>query len=261
MQSKNKYDNEQIYTWVVVAILVIAVVIVVYFIFKSNSSLYLNTDEQAQENKNSEQNMTNSTNTNNSDQNTVSQEEKNNMNVDQNVIDQNNKNNAENTQNQEQNQETATPKETQIATYTTTIYDKDENRVYNITLANQKLNNKIVKPGEVFSFNNTIGPMGEKQGFKKAIGFDTNGNKIQTFGGGLCQISSTIYNCALIANLEIVERHPHSRRVYYVPKDKDATIYYGSLDFKFKNTTDKDIKIVAKNDKYNVTIELYKEGA
>ena len=61
-----------------------------------------------------------------------------------------------------------------------------------------------------------------------------------------------------MANLEVTERHPHSRRVYYVPKDKDATIYYGSLDFKFKNNTQDDIKIEATNDNQNVTIKLKK---
>lgn len=149
-------------------------------------------------------------------------------------------------------------KETEIAYFSTNIYDKDENRVYNIGLAIEKINGKIIKKGEVFSFNDTVGAMGEKQGYKKAVGFDSNGKKIQVFGGGMCQISSTVYNAALISNLEIVERHPHSKRVYYVPKNKDATIYYGSLDLKFKNNTDNDIKIVATSDKSNVTIKFNK---
>lgn len=148
--------------------------------------------------------------------------------------------------------------ETQIAYFSSNIYDKDENRVYNIGLAIGKINGIIVKKGETFSFNDTVGPMGEEQGFKEAVGFDSNGKKIKMFGGGMCQISSTIYNAALMINLEIIERHPHSRRVYYVPKDKDATVYYGSLDLKFKNTTNDDIKIIATNDNSNVTIILNK---
>lgn len=150
------------------------------------------------------------------------------------------------------------PVETKIAEFSSNIYDKDENRVHNITLAISKINGVIVKKDEIFSFNHTVGPMGLEQGFKEAIGFDTNGEKIKMPGGGMCQISSTIYNAALIANLEIVERHPHSRRVYYVPKDKDATVYYDTLDFKFKNTTGDDIKIVATNTNSNVTIILNK---
>ena len=74
----------------------------------------------------------------------------------------------------------------------------------------------------------------------------------------MCQVSSTLYNVALIANLEITERHPHSRRVYYVPVDKDATIYYPSLDLKFINNTGYDLKISAQNDNYSVTIKMYK---
>jgi vancomycin resistance protein YoaR len=147
---------------------------------------------------------------------------------------------------------------TEIASFTSTIYDKDENRVYNITLAISKLNNTIIPKGSEFSFNNTIGPMGESEGYKEAVGFDSDGDKIKIFGGGMCQISSTLYNAALIANLEITERHAHSRRVYYVPKDKDSTILYGSLDLKFINNTDGNIQILASNDKANVTIKLIK---
>ena len=127
--------------------------------------------------------------------------------------------------------------ETEIANFTSTLYDKDENRVFNIGLAISKLNGKIVKKDEEFSFNNTIGPMDEAHGYKEAVGFDTNGKKIKVSGGGMCQISSTLYNSVLIAGLQVTERHPHSRRVYYVPKDKDATIFYGSLDFKFINNS------------------------
>ena len=150
------------------------------------------------------------------------------------------------------------PIETQISYFDTNIYDKDLNRIFNIERAIVKINGVIVKKGEIFSFNDTVGPMGEEQGFKEAIGFDNNGKKIKMFGGGMCQISSTIYNAALVANLEIVERHPHSRRVYYVPKDKDATVYYNTLDLRFKNNTDNDIKIIATSDKSNVTIILNK---
>lgn len=158
----------------------------------------------------------------------------------------------------ENNIYTTSTVEEEIASYTTTIYDKDENRVHNISLANSKLNNHIIKPNEEFSFNNTIGPMGGDMGYKKALGFDSNGKKIEIYAGGLCQISSTLYNTALIAGFEITERHAHSARVYYVPKDKDATILYGSLDLKFINNTDSEVKIIATNDNANVTIKLVK---
>lgn len=147
-----------------------------------------------------------------------------------------------------------------LSSYKTTIYDKEKNRIHNIGLASEKLDGTIVKTGEEFSFNNTIGPMDSSQGFKKATGFNGKGKKIKVYGGGICQLSSTLYNAAMDAGLEITERHPHSKRVYYVPKNKDATINYGGADLKFKNTTDKDIKISSTTDGHTVTINIEKIG-
>lgn len=147
----------------------------------------------------------------------------------------------------------------EISSYKTNIYDTDKNRIYNIKLACEKLNEHIIKCGEEFSFNSTMGSMGEKDGFKKALGFDSNGNDIKVYGGGICQISSTLYNACLLADLDITERHAHSKRVYYVPKNKDATVFSGGPDLKFINNTDKDIMICAKTDGYTVTITLKSE--
>lgn len=149
------------------------------------------------------------------------------------------------------------PIEKEISKYTTTIYDTEESRIHNIKLAVSKLDNTIVESGQEFSFNETIGPMDEKQGYQKATGFDGNGKKIKIPGGGMCQISSTLYNAVLIAKFEVTERHPHSRRVYYVPQDKDASVAYGGADFKFKNTSNNNIKITATTDGHDVTIKLY----
>lgn len=162
------------------------------------------------------------------------------------------------------NQETAQAekqiiyKDVEIASFTSTLYDNEENRVYNITKACEILNGVVISNGSEFSFNDTIGPMGEENGYKLAKGFNGNGKIIDIPGGGMCQVSSTLYNVALLANLEITERHPHSRRVYYVPADKDATVYYPSLDLKFINNIGSDIKISAQNDNYSVTIKMYK---
>ena len=130
--------------------------------------------------------------------------------------------------------------------------------MFNIRKAVDILNGTVLHSGEEFSFNNTIGPMGEENGYKKANGFDSNGRIIQIAGAGMCQISSTVYNAALLANLEITERHPHSRRVYYVPQDRDATVYYPDLDLKFINNTPNDIKIYASTDNYTVNIVFKK---
>lgn len=211
----------------------------IYTIFTSNTSLK-NNKSIVELNKNGENQTPSEVENNNNNNTEVTDEEIDNLNIDENI-------NIEPLREPEQ-----------IATYTTTIYDTDTNRVENITLANSKLNGHIVKAGTEFSFNNVIGPMDETQGFKKALGFDGEGNKIQIPGGGICQISSTLYNAVLIAGLKVTERHPHSHRVYYVPQDKDATIFYGTYDFKFVNNTDRDIKIETTNDNANVTITLIK---
>ena len=148
--------------------------------------------------------------------------------------------------------------ETELASFTSTLYDNSENRMFNIQKATEILNNTTLKAGEEFSFNNTVGQMGEENGYKKANGFDSNGKIIQIAGAGMCQISSTVYNVALLSNMQITERHPHSRRVYYVPQDKDATVYYPDLDLKFINTTGYDIKIYSSTDNYSVTVTFKK---
>ncbi len=260
-ESKNNDNIALIFTIILIAIIIL---VVLYSVFSSKNLLKINTSNNDNTNTNTttpSQNSTpngsnsnNSNNTNNSNSGTsnnsnvtVSEEEKDRLNVD-----------VQNSNTTNTKPPVPEQTETEIAAYTTTIYDKDQNRVDNITLAISKINGKVIEKGSEFSFNGTVGPMGEAQGFKKAVGFDGNGKKIQIPGGGMCQISSTLYNTALIAGLEVTERHPHSRRVYYVPKDKDATILYDSLDLKFINNTDGSIKIYASNDAQNVTVRLVK---
>ena len=145
-----------------------------------------------------------------------------------------------------------------LSTFSTNIYDNDTNRVQNIALAISKINEKILDVDEIFSFNQTVGPMDLDHGFKESTVFDSDGNVIKAPGGGMCQISSTMYCACLEGNLEIIERHPHSRRVDYVPVDRDATIYYDTLDYKFKNNSGSKLKILATSDEYNVTITINK---
>ena len=150
----------------------------------------------------------------------------------------------------------STMEEKVISTYTTNIYDNDKNRVFNIKLACNSLDGTVVPPNEEFSFNNTLGNMGKNEGYKKAIGFDSNGNNIKVYGGGICQLSSTLYNAVLIAKLKVTQRHAHSKRVYYVPKNKDATVFSGGPDFKFINTSNSYITISSKTDGHTVTVSL-----
>lgn len=229
----------------IMCIIIIAVVIAaVILIFTSNVDLFNN---QSEENKVTEDNNTKKENENSNEvnNNSTNKTDKNNNKPATPVV-------------EEKKADTKPASETQIATYTTTLYDKEQTRIDNINLAISKLNGVIIEDGAEFSFNNTIGPMDEGSGFKKATGFDSNGKKIKVSGGGICQISSTLYNSALIAGFNITERHPHSRRVYYVPKDKDATIYYGSLDLKFINNSGSKVRIDASATSSTVTITLVK---
>lgn len=121
-----------------------------------------------------------------------------------------------------------------LSTYTTPIKNDDKPRVNNIEVAIKKLNGIIIKPQEKFSFNEQIGEITPENGYKKApVIID---NELQpAYGGGICQVSSTLYNTLLKSNLKIIERHPHSLPVSYIPAGKDATIVPGTKDLQFKN--------------------------
>lgn len=162
---------------------------------------------------------------------------------------------------QPQNPITPSPTEEDISSFSTKIYSNDSNRTKNMTITASALNNKIVKNNETFSFCKTIGPSTSNKGYQKADIYDNNGKKKKGYGGGNCQVSSTLYNAVLaVPNLSIVERHPHSNKVPYVGKDKDAAVAYGSYDFKFKNSTGNDIKIYASinNGTVNITLKSIK---
>ncbi|HHW61174.1 MAG TPA: hypothetical protein GX404_04640 [Syntrophomonadaceae bacterium] len=107
-------------------------------------------------------------------------------------------------------------------------------RINNIHTAARAINHTIVWPDEIFSFNDTTGPRTAEQGYLPAP-IILQGGLNMGLGGGVCQVSSTLYNAVLQAGLTIVERHPHSRPVGYVPTGKDAAVDYGYLDMKFKN--------------------------
>ncbi len=116
-------------------------------------------------------------------------------------------------------------------------------RATNIILATSTLNNYILLPGDLFSFNRANGPRTAERGYQPAPVIVGN-SVVPGLGGGVCQVSSTLYNAVLQANLEVVERYPHSQPVGYVPPGRDATIS-DYLDFKFRNNTDRIILIKA----------------
>ena len=126
----------------------------------------------------------------------------------------------------------------------TTKLDGVANRSFNVNRAASFCNGKVIQPGEVFSYLDTIGSPSASNGYKSANGYK-NGQTVPMDGGGVCQMSSCLYYCAVYSNLEIVHRANHSFTVSYLPAGLDATVYYPSLDFKFRNNTGYPIKIVA----------------
>ena len=143
----------------------------------------------------------------------------------------------------------------------TTIYDAgNTSRASNIALACKTINETIIQPGETFSYNKVLGNTTKEKGYKLG-GAYVGGKVVQAYGGGICQVSTTLYNSVLYANLEIVERYNHSYAVSYVPAGRDATVSYGGKDFKFKNNRNYPIKIVAnaKNGVVNISLKGIKE--
>ena len=134
-----------------------------------------------------------------------------------------------------------------LSTYTTIFNKQDNNRVENIKLAARKTNGHILYPGKVFSFNEVVGPRQKVYGFKEALEI-IDGEFVPGVGGGICQVSSTLYNAAILANLDIVERYNHSKPLSYVPLGRDATVFFGELDFKFANNTSKPVMIITQVD-------------
>ena len=138
-----------------------------------------------------------------------------------------------------------------------TRYDSTNiDRTTNLQLACKKLNDKVILPGETFSYNNTLGERTAATGYKNAKIY-VAGEVVDGIGGGICQISTTLYNAVLQANLEIVERRNHQFVTSYVPAGRDATVAYGSIDFKFKNTRKYAIKIKATVSDGIATISIY----
>ena len=115
-------------------------------------------------------------------------------------------------------------------------------RLNNIRTAMSYINGTCVKPGEIFSFNDTVGRRTTERGVRMATAY-SGGDVTEQVGGGICQVSTTLFNAAVKADMEIVERHSHSLTVHYVDKGKDATVDWGNQDLKFKNTSDDNVYI------------------
>ena len=144
----------------------------------------------------------------------------------------------------------------ELANFTTRYDAGNTSRTTNLAIACKKLNGQVIQPGEVFSYNKALGKRSVENGYKEAAIY-ANGGVENGLGGGICQISSTLYNAVLQANLGIEERHNHSFITSYVEAGKDATVVYGALDFKFKNTRKYPIKLEAYLKSGVATVKIY----
>lgn len=144
----------------------------------------------------------------------------------------------------------------QLSTFTTRYDASDTDRSTNLRLACEKLNGTVIMPGGTFSYNETLGPRTYAAGYKNAKVYE-NGQVVDGIGGGICQISSTLYNAALMSDMEIVERRNHQFVTSYVGAGRDATVVYGSTDFRFKNTRTYPVRIVASAKNGVATVSIF----
>ncbi|MGN0150490.1 MAG: VanW family protein, partial [Clostridia bacterium] len=142
-----------------------------------------------------------------------------------------------------------------MASYSTSYGSSTANRASNVARAASLINGKVLAPGEVFSFNSTVGKRTVANGFSTAPEY-VNGKTVDGIGGGTCQVSSTLYNAVLYSDLDIVSRTNHMFTVSYVPNGQDATVADGGPDFKFKNNTDYPIKISAYTGGGKITVSI-----
>ncbi len=143
----------------------------------------------------------------------------------------------------------------ELATYTA-AHESDANRDVNLALACKAINGLILYPGDVFSYNDALGARTAERGYK--LGDSYAGNEtVKTLGGGICQVSSSLYYCAMVADLEILMRDNHGFATTYMPLGMDATVSWGAIDFRFKNNTDYPIRIEAEASEGNTTVTLH----
>ncbi|TGA96578.1 hypothetical protein E4665_14880 [Sporolactobacillus shoreae] len=143
-----------------------------------------------------------------------------------------------------------------IGQYVTFFNAGNESRSHNILLAAQAIDNHVVFPNEVFSFNQVVGQRTTQKGYRTAR-IIVRGEYSEGVGGGICQVSSTLYNAADRAGLSIVQRYSHSKRVAYVPPGRDATVSWYGPDFRFQNTYNQPILIRAKKYGGSIAFSIY----
>ncbi|MDS1029960.1 VanW family protein [Bacillota bacterium LX-D] len=144
----------------------------------------------------------------------------------------------------------------ELSSFSTPLVSKNSNRLTNIRLAARKIDGFILQPNKIFSFNKIVGPRTAGNGYKLADIF-SDGKVVKGIGGGICQISSTIYQSALSAKLKIIEVHRHSRSVKYIGRGQDATVSWGTYDLKFQNTKNDPIMLKTYISNSSVTVKVF----
>ena len=145
---------------------------------------------------------------------------------------------------------------TLLGSYSTSYGSSSASRRHNVEKAAGFINGTLLGPGEVFSYNDTVGPRTPRLGWLNAPTYQ-DGQVVPGPGGGICQVSTTLYNAALRANLKIVERRNHSMPVHYAPAGCDATVNWGSIDFRFANSTEGPVYVLARASGGKLSFNLY----
>ena len=150
------------------------------------------------------------------------------------------------------------PIESEIASFSTNLKG-DSARLNNINITCNTINGTVIKNGDSFSFNSIVGQPTAEKGYQEADVF-VNQKTEKGYGGGNCQVSTTIYNAALkVEGIEVTERHPHKKKVSYIEEGKDAAVSYsGGLDLKFTNNRGNDIKLYVTCDDDSVDVKIVK---
>jgi vancomycin resistance protein YoaR len=147
-----------------------------------------------------------------------------------------------------------------IGSYSTNFAASSAERSNNIVLATKSINGKVLMPGDTFSFNDIVGERTGERGYEPAPVII--GNKLESgLGGGICQVSTTLYNAVYRAGIASTEREHHTMPVHYVPQGMDATVDYGNIDYKFKNTYTYPIYIQAYIANGNIVFNLYSNSS
>ncbi|GAB3793174.1 VanW family protein [Virgibacillus kimchii] len=143
-----------------------------------------------------------------------------------------------------------------LGSYSTSYNKNNKERSYNISLAAEAINNHVVFPGESFSFNEVVGERTEEKGYKRAPVI-VKGELEEDIGGGICQVSSTLFNAVDLKGIQVIERYAHSKNVPYVPPGKDAAVSWWGPDFIFKNIYNQPILIRSAAKEGNLNIHIY----